>query len=618
MKLLDQQMKAAKSDTERIHLLGDALWDVHTKDLELGDSIGKIELELGRESKFPKYEADAYNDAGVVKYRKGDYNTCKEYYLRSLEIRQKIGDEVGVASSLGKLGALYQKLGDLDKALDCQLKCLSIQEKLNNSVNIAMTLNNIAVIHSNQKQYRKAIGFASKALSINQAKKSNQGILANYNTIGSAYINLELYDSALLYLNSMVELADKVGDKYVKGIALNNIGNTYQHKGDSVTALSYYLKALAVAEEMHNKAATGMYSQNVGDVYMHNHDYAKAETYLLKSYEIATELNQKPVLYLTGFSLYNLYKHKGDFAKAAAYVEQAMSIKDSVFNEESSKQIAEMQTKYDTEKKEKELQIQKLEVNRRNILLIVLCIVFILAGIIAWLAYNRYKIQQKAILNATLLKQQEIRSKAVLEAEEHERQRIGKDLHDGVGQILSAAKLNLSALQSQINVPDQNTKDMMQNALDLVDESVKEVRAISHNMMPNMLIKSGLASAVRDFVNKMSGTNKLKIDLDIVGINERLDPTTESVLYRVLQELVSNVIRHSGANHVTIQLLKHEHELTMMVEDNGKGFDVAKTIEGEHGIGLKNIQSRIEYLRGQIHYDSMIGKGTTVSIEIPV
>jgi signal transduction histidine kinase len=617
MQQLDKNMKAAKSDTERVHILGDAVWDIHIKNPVLADSIAMLEIKYGKQSADARYEADAYNDAGVVKYRLGDYATCEEYYLHSMDLRKKDKNEKGVAACLGKLGALYQKKGNLDKALECQLECLKIQEKYNNKGNIALTYNNIAVIHSNQRNFRKAIDYSRKAMEINLSLPNKTGLMGNYNTLSSAYAGLKRYDSALLLLDSVVSLADILEDKYSKAIAYCNIGNTYEHLKDSAHALDYFIKALDLAKENKSKAAIGMYSQNIGDLYRANAQYDKAEPYLLSSYQIAKELNQKPVLYLNSLSLYYLYKQRGDLTKAAAYVEESIAVKDSVFNEESSRQIAEMQTKYETEKKEQQLQIQHLQINRRNIILIVLCLVFALSVLIGWLSYNRYKLRQKALMDSEMLRQQELRAKAILDAEEQERQRIGQDLHDGVGQILSAAKLNLSALQSTLAIPEQGNKDKMQNALDLLDESVKEVRSISHSMMPNMLIKSGLASAVRDFVNKMTG-DKLKIDLDIVGTNKRLDSTIEAVLFRIFQEIVNNIIRHSGANQVTIQLLQHDQEIVLMVEDNGKGFDVGKTLQNENGIGLKNITSRVDYLHGTIHFDSVPGRGTTVIVEIPI
>ena len=617
LKKLNQNLSTASSDTQRTHILSDAVWDIQVKDPSLADSVAAAEIRYGEACGYPKYQADAYNDAGAVKYRLGDFAKCKEYYLKSLDIRTRFGDEAGIGSCMGKLGALYQKMGDLDKALECQLQCLHVQEKLHNQINIAVTYNNIAVIHNNQKNPCKAIEYARKALDINIQLSNAAGTVTNYNTLATAYLALGKYDSTLLLLDSVVAVADRRGDKFSKASAYCNIGNAYEHQKDSVQALQYYIRALNMAKETNSKAAISMYSQNIGYYYVAKAQYDSAEYYLLTAYNTAKELNQKPVLYMSSLGLYNIYKRRGDLLRATKYVEESIAEKDSVYNEESSKQIAEMQTKYETEKKEQQLSIQQLQLNRRNIILIVLSLIFILSAVIGWLTYNRYKLKQKTILDAEILSQQQQRAKAVIEAEEHERQRIGKDLHDGVGQILSAAKLNLSALQSKIPMPEQSEKDMMQNALDLIDESVKEVRTISHNMMPNMLIKSGLASAVRDFVNKMTATDKLKIDLDLVGMNKRLDATVETVLFRVFQEIINNIIRHSEAGHVTIQLVQHEQEIVMMIEDNGKGFDVSKTISGEGGIGLKSITSRVEYLHGSIHIDSMPGRGTTVTIEIP-
>ncbi|MBS1619264.1 MAG: sensor histidine kinase [Bacteroidetes bacterium] len=614
---LHASMDQARSDTARAHLLSDAVWDIQVREPALADSIATLGIRYAERSGDDRYIATAYSDAGVVKYRLGDFAACEKDHLHALELRRKLNDEKGIGANLGNLGALYQKKGDLDKALQYQLECLRIQEKNNNQLNIALTYNNIAVIHSNQKNYHKAIDYAQKALVINYRLPNPHGLITNYNTLSGAYMGLKDYDSARMLLDSVVSLSGAIGDKFSRASALSNIGSIYERRGDSARALTYFEEALTLATEVHNKAAIGMYSQNVGSIYEVHGQYDKAEPYLLTAYETAKSLDQKPVLYLACMSLYQVYKHKGDMTKAARYVEESITVKDSVFNAESSRQIAEMQTKYDTEKKEQEIQIQRLKLNRRNIILIVMSIVFLLSAIIGWLGYNRYKMRQKVLLQDEILRQQQIRARAVLEAEEAERQRIGRDLHDGVGQLLSATKLNLSGLEASMTASDLRGHDVLQSAMALLDESVREVRSISHSMMPNVLIKSGLVSAVRDFVNKMN-TSNLKIDLDIVGMNQRLDTTAEAVMYRVFQEIINNTIRHSGANHVTIQLLRHEYELVLMVEDNGGGFDVAKVLSDENGIGIKNIRSRIEYLHGTVNFDSAPGKGTTVTVEIPL
>jgi signal transduction histidine kinase len=208
-----------------------------------------------------------------------------------------------------------------------------------------------------------------------------------------------------------------------------------------------------------------------------------------------------------------------------------------------------------------------------------------------------------------------LRAKSVIEAEEKERIRIATDLHDGVGQLLSAAKLNLSSLESKLNLHNTDEQTAFKNAIDLVDDSVKEVRAVSHNMMPNTLLKLGLASAVKEFITKIQGTPNLKVNLEIVGLTGRLEQEKETILYRVIQEVVSNIIKHAKASELTLQLIKHEKEISILIEDNGVGFDTSKMNDFD-GIGLKNILSRVEFINGTVHFDSVVNRGTTVIIDV--
>jgi signal transduction histidine kinase len=151
----------------------------------------------------------------------------------------------------------------------------------------------------------------------------------------------------------------------------------------------------------------------------------------------------------------------------------------------------------------------------------------------------------------------------------------------------------------------------------MIDDAAREIRTVSHDLMPNALLIQGLVSAVREFVNRLSLTGKVKVSLDVANLDERLPQLTETVLYRVLQELVGNVVKHSEATHVQVQLIRNEKELTMMVEDDGKGFDTAK-IADYKGIGLKNIISRIDFLNGKVNFDSSPNSGTTVIVEVPL
>ena len=219
-------------------------------------------------------------------------------------------------------------------------------------------------------------------------------------------------------------------------------------------------------------------------------------------------------------------------------------------------------------------------------------------------------------MQAAILQQQDMATRAIIHAEENERKRIAGDLHDGVGQIMSAAKMNLSSLESRLGFNNDEDKLAFEKIVSLVDESCKEVRSVSHNMMPNALLKSGLSSAVKEFIDKID-SRVLKVNLYSEGLNERIDSNVETVSYRIIQECVNNVIKHSGANELDISLIKDADGIAATIEDNGKGFAVADKSRTE-GIGLKNILTRIEYLKGAVDFDSAPGNGTLVAIHVPL
>lgn len=301
-----------------------------------------------------------------------------------------------------------------------------------------------------------------------------------------------------------------------------------------------------------------------------------------------------------------LSKHKG--------------IRDSIFKTETAEKTARFRTLYETEKKERENVTLALQVEQdardRRMLLAIFSIALLLVAIGFLVIYSRYKLKKQKEADQQMAEQQQIRFAAVIEAEEKERKRIASDLHDGVGQTMSAAKINLSLLQAEIEFANDEQRDTFEKVLALVDESCREVRNVSHSMMPNALLKWGLGTAIRNFIHRIN-SKVLNVDYYSEGLDSSLDPNKEVVLYRVIQECVNNVTKHSGATKLYVSLIRDEEEISVTIEDNGKGFDIHDKEKFE-GIGLKNIQSRINFLNGTVEWDSTPGKGTVVIINIPV
>lgn len=206
---------------------------------------------------------------------------------------------------------------------------------------------------------------------------------------------------------------------------------------------------------------------------------------------------------------------------------------------------------------------------------------------------------------------------AIIQAEETERKRFAKDLHDGLGPILSTVKMSLSSL-SRIEKDDQ-TKKILRNSDMVIDEAIKSIREISNNLSPHILNNFGLNKAMRNFINKINYSDTIKIKFTSNFENDRFEINTEVVLYRVLCELINNTIKHAEASLINISLEKMADKISCRYKDNGKGFDISMLSPSQHsGMGYSNMVTRINSLNGSFHISSEKEKGTKASIIVPV
>jgi signal transduction histidine kinase len=246
-------------------------------------------------------------------------------------------------------------------------------------------------------------------------------------------------------------------------------------------------------------------------------------------------------------------------------------------------------------------------------LLLLISVFISLAGAGIFLFY-RHQQKQKAAATAERIREQEIRMNAVFEAQEEERRRIARELHDGVGQTITAIRMNYLSFATK--VPDNEMTPGFKKIEEMLDNAGKEVRSISHQMIPRELEQFGLVPAIEGMLHLNLEHASIQYQFEHSGFNGRINPQTELVLFRILQELISNVIKHSEATTLNVQLVKLKSHVALTVSDNGVGFDVEQ--KEKNGIGLLNIASRVDGIKGHLHYESAPGEGTTVTIRIPI
>lgn len=512
-------------------------------------------------------------------------------------------------------GLCLMKMNQKKEALEHFYKALKLAEESNDFMTQLRARVNIGWVMMESNRFQEAVESFTTALKLIDEKKMNIRNPTVYNNLASSYGSLGKLDSAEKYSRLAIAVAHEQKDLNAEANGYYILGTTQIKYGRHEDALQSFLAAKPLREKVGDPFFIVSDLSEMANLYARLNKPAEGIAVSKQALDIAKANKIDAKLPMIYSAMAENYQAAGDFKQAAEVYKKINELKDSLYADANPRALAEMQLKYETEKKEQQILVQRIQLSRKNLIIIGIVILVALATFLSYSVYRRYRLKQESKLQVAIMRQQEIATRAVLEAEEKERQRIAKDLHDGVGQIMSAAKMNLSSFENEFKFLEPHQKEKFEKIISLVDESCKEVRTVSHNMMPNALLKAGLSAAIREFIDKID-TKVLKIDLYSEGLNERLDSNLETVLYRVIQECVNNVIKHSGANHLDISLIKDKDGISATIEDNGKGFD-ARESKAFEGLGLKNIRTRIEYLKGTVDFDSTPGKGTLVAIHVP-
>jgi two-component system, NarL family, sensor kinase len=380
-------------------------------------------------------------------------------------------------------------------------------------------------------------------------------------------------------------------------------------------AKSYLLRAKQLDESFDNKKDLAIVLTHLAGIYQYEGDFAKAKEAATTALNIATKINAQQEILEARLALSGIYESKKDFASAYKEYREYVAVKDDLFQQEKSRQITEIQAKYESEKKENEIKFLKQDndlkdarLNQNRLLIISLGGVLLGGLALGFMYRTRIQLKQNAELEATRASLRESQLQAVISSQEEERKRFAADLHDGLGQMISAVRLGLSK--------ENVEKNSVVYALSLLNDMNAEIRDIAFNLMPQVLMKSGLDEALKEFATRINRSGGVTINVQTYDLNRDLPSEHRIALYRIIQEWVNNVIKYSGATSISIQVVQHPQELVLTIEDNGRGFNSATLMQSE-GNGWKNINSRLHLIKGELEIDSQEGRiGTTLVITV--
>lgn len=514
--------------------------------------------------------------------------------------------------------------GYFDKATQSAIELFKIAERRNDSIQIFEAIVISATINYYTDAYDKAISELKQAIDFISSKKiAKEEFASPFNTLGAIYNSLGEKDSAIHYykqaLNYLQDSSSYLFNE-MHAIISGNIGALYLLKEEYDRSIYNLNLALKFNKKINRISGLSFSSLKLSEAYLNQGLFDSASYYLhmsdsLSKLSSTMELRKDNKAMLLKYYLLKNYGNDG-----LLILEDYNRLIDSTITEKTKTSIQEAKTKYETEKKEAALVLEKEKASRLQVESENRQLIIWVFGAILFIALVIFLMVYRSIINKRKLAQMELRIKenqldemmanqeskaysAMLKGQEEERERIAQDLHDRLGGTLAALKLALKR-------PDNKVSD---EDLAVVDEAVNEVRSIAHNLSTGLLKKYGLAEALQQLKLTIEKTGKLSLNIYLNSSIATLGQSRTIELYRIVQELLNNTLKHADATQVSIQTNQDGAAFNLIYEDNGSGFDQS---EKSGGIGLENIKKRVKKLKGTLHIDSELGRGSIFIIEL--
>lgn len=653
-----------------IDSLNDEAWIFYQKgDITSFKSLGENALILSNETNYLYGKCESYQIIGTYHKYVGELDSADIWYMEALEAREELGDSLMISATLNNLAALstdrgnyinalkryenasqfipkgkirrrarlqsnlgvvHKLLGDYDAALLNIHQAKQLLKESMDSLSLAMCLMNEGNLNELMGELKQAKDNHNTALEIFRLKRDYFNQAKALNNLGNINLKNSEFKEALSKFESSLELFKRHNSVLEIAGVEQNISTTNRSMGNLEEAQIFLNRSLHKWDQLDNqeKKAEGLIL--LSEIFFDQKRYRQAIDVSKQAEDILPSSSISHYKLLNNLSLY--YSSIGEFDKAYEYQKWSSSLQDSI-NTERQK-WSRMEHDYRVQEKEVEY------LNKENLLLfekerkekLLRYAILIGSGLIILICYIFYnnmliRRQRKLALQQNLIKHQEIEKllkdqelsaiRHILDIQEKERVRIAKDLHDRLGSMLSMVKLHFQNTNQKIDELKSANLKAYNKANSLLDEACGEVRKIAHNLSSGILKNFGLVAAIEELKSSLENTGQYSVEFVTHRINQRFDPKLEVALYRIIQELISNIIKHAEASEISIQLLRKNSELHLEVSDNGSGFSNLNEVY-KKGMGLKNIESRLQTFEGKMRIDTRPKHGAIVFINIPL
>lgn len=594
-------------------------------------------FSLTRTQQHTALEVIAHANYGRHLYMKYDVDAAEHHIVRADSLLAEADEQTrtGYAPAVKSLlAALFVAKGETENAQKAYQELTDLWTARGSMPEASQALRNMGVLFFNQQQYLDALKYYKQSLATyDETDPQHRDIGRTQLDIASAYNELDSLDQLRVFVTEAGKRFEQVADTLEQMAAYYFLMGEYQRKtGNNRLAVPMYERSIGIARKFHHVHALTNTLQALADIQSQQGNHAAALALMEEYLELSYTLKDYEFRRVAYKRLAEIEHHLGRADRSYSYWQRYAAEIDSLNVSDVANRLHELDQQYQLANREREILDLQLKneraewLSQRNLIYAWIAGgVLLVVGTISYMLYRNVVKQKKIVSQQEALHELEIAAvkqehrigllSAMIAGEEKERSRIGRDLHDGIGALLSGIRMSLDSLgkQSPNGSPAATTAAHLTSN---VDDAIHELRRIAHSMMPDLLEKYGLSEALASFCKRLENP-KTKIDYQPVHVSSVLEPDKQTTLYRIAQELVNNALKHAEATHILVQLQESDGRLSLTVEDNGKGFDAGGAAKGKHA-GLANIESRVAYLGGTFDIQSESGTGSTAVVECDV
>lgn len=607
--------------------------DFALKNIDSADVYAIKMMKIAKVSQSDLMYADALSTMALIKQYESKLDEALQLNNESFELNKKLKNNKNIASNYYRFGNIYNSKGDFISATKYYLQCFEIAENEKMFSLEQKVYRKLSVINISQNKFNEALKYGIKATEIAQRTSTDENDEAeNFLNLATCYKYLKQNDLAEANFKKAYQFFEKTNYPFKMADVLCEMAGVYV-ESDLIKSINISLKAQKIFDSINPESITSI--NNIGNLggrlftlaksdsliqkidnkeipSTKNKILLKAITYLEKAVKFSKKQGITQAILFYGGELSDIQAYKGDYENAYNNLQNKFKYNDSLFSQKNKNAIA----KLESEKEVLQLNAENKQKSILNKVLVGSTVGLLLVGFLSYRNFrNRQKLQQSKITELEKDKQLSAVD-AMLKGQEDERNRIAKDLHDGLGGMLSGVKISFLNMKENLIMSAENVI-VFEQSISQLDSTISELRKIAHNLMPEALVRFGLNDAVKDFCTSIMTATHINIIYESMGEARGLDNTANTYIYRIIQELINNAVKHGKPSQILVQLTTTPNKILITVEDDGRGIDLDKKAISK-GIGLTNIEHRVNYFKGNVAFEPKKPQGTVVNIELNV